>query len=117
MTPIERDIVRQLLAKFLGEHRGAEHARRGQDLAKDLGTDYNKIRQCVHYLRERGHAIGNATGGKVRGYYLIQTPEEAKHSLADLRSRAVENWVQHNALAKAIQQSLNVEVEQLRLGE
>ena len=117
MTEQDRNIVEALWRKLEQEHRGLRHAIRGEDLAKHFAVPYNTIRQCVFYLVETKRVpIGTALSGKPRGYFIIETAEEAQHSLAIPRARATENWAYHHALARAVKEALNIQVEQLRLG-
>lgn len=117
MTDAERHIAEALHRKLTQEHRGIARAIRGEDLAKHFRVPYNTIRQCVFYLvRDCKVPIGTSLSGKARGYYLIETREESQHSLAIPRARATENWEYYNALARAVEQSLRMPVEQLRLG-
>jgi len=117
MTASDKRLAGKLWAKLATEHRGAEHARKCEDLAKDLGVAYNTIRKCVFYLIEAHKVpVGTSLSGSQRGYYIITNADEAHHSLAIPRARATENWAYHNALARALQADLNIHVEQLSLG-
>jgi hypothetical protein len=115
MTDADKNIAAALKRKLETEHRGRRRAMRGEDLAKHFHVPYNTIRQCVFFLVRQGVPIGTVLSGKPRGYYLIETLEEAQHSLAIPRARATENWAYHHALALAVQRALNLEVEQLVL--
>lgn len=117
MTPADVNIAEALRSKLEHDHRGQARAIRGEELARHFAVPYNTIRQCVYYLiAEHGVPIGTALAGRARGYYLIETREESQHSLAIPRARATENWAYYNALARAVEQSIGVQVEQLKLG-
>jgi hypothetical protein len=117
MTAGDKRLAGKLWAKLATEHRGAEHARKVEDLAKDFDVAKNTIRKCVFYLIESHKVpIGASLSGDQRGYYIITNAQEAEHSLAIPRARATENFVYYNALALALKQSNNMHVEQLSLG-
>lgn len=117
MTAGDKRLAGKLWAKLATEHRGAENARKVEDLAKDFGVKKNTIRKCVFYLIESHKVpVGASLSGETRGYYIIQTQEEANHSLAIPKARARENYVYYNALALALRQSNHMDVEQLSLG-
>ena len=78
---------------ILKHHRGAQHAITAIRIARQLGYhDDRKVRLAIQALITSGHAIAANVSKKPLGYYLVQTPEEAKAYSRTLRSRAVHTF-------------------------
>ena len=84
-------------------HRGAQNAITGLKIARLLGyRSDRKIRLVIQDLIASGHAIAASVSQPV-GYYLIETPKEAKSYSAVLRSRAVQTFKRMREFERAAQ--------------
>ena len=62
------------------------------------GKPDRTIRRAIRELRRQHYPIGNAEGGG----YSFQHTEDLRHTIADLRSRALDQLVTADALEKSL---------------
>ena len=92
LTQTEQADLPAKIQAILKNHSGAQHAITGLKIARLLGyRSDRKIRVVIQSLIASGHAIAASVGQPV-GYYLIETPGEARAYAAVLRSRAVHTF-------------------------
>lgn len=102
-----RSIAERVLA-ILEQHRGADKAVTGRDLARALRQrNDRKIRMIIAGLIADGHPIA-ASVSDPAGYYLIATREEAEAYMAVLRSRARQTFKRMADVGHAVERVFGV---------
>lgn len=93
---------------LLEHHRGAANPITGAEIAKALGqADDRKVRMVIQQLIADGHTIA-ASVGKLPGYYLIGTREEAESYMRVLKSRAVKTFERMRDIGRAVEREFGV---------
>jgi hypothetical protein len=104
LSQTERADLPARIQAVLKHHQGAQNAITAIRIARLLGYhDDRKVRLAIQALITSGHAIAANVSKRPLGYYLVQTPEEAKAYSRTLRSRAVQTFKRMRAFELAAQ--------------
>ena len=100
MTPKTPNLPSQVKS-ILRSHRGRANPITGRELAGLLGQrDDRQVRLAIRQLIAAGEPIASATESPP-GYYLVQTPTEAREYMAELRGRLKEDALRRRDFRRA----------------
>lgn len=104
---------------ILRAHIGRANAINARTIAQRLGWhgeyDDRRVRMIIRTLIiEDGKTIG-ASDHDPRGYWWIDTEQEARAYLANLKSRNLGIWERYKSFSRAAYARFGIPVEQLRL--
>ncbi len=115
LTAEESQCLSARVLAILKQHRGAQSAVTGGDLARALGHHNDRqIRLVIQQLIADGHPIA-ASVCDPAGYYVIATREEAEAYMAVLRSRATRTFKRMADLGRAVERVFGVPYQPLLL--
>jgi hypothetical protein len=83
----ETPTVYQLLRYLQLKASGLANAKTDGEITEALGIRSNRLREMVNLLRQTEHLIGSVCTGRVRGYFIPLTREEAYTGKSHLTSR------------------------------
>jgi len=103
--------IRQELLLILKRHRGEANAITGRELATKFGHNNDRgIRLIIRDLIASGLPIASSTGSP-KGYFIVETQQEALDYMGELRNRLIENAIRRRDFKRAYSQYLQREVQ------
>jgi predicted HTH transcriptional regulator len=105
MLALEKRNMTRIL-EILKLHRGHDRAITAKELTKFTGIDDRAIRQEIRKLIAQGYPIAsNLT--RPYGYYIINTIQEAKEYMQQLRNRLIEDALRRRDFKRAVAKSFD----------